>query len=554
MELRQYQNDANAAIRQEFKAVQSTLTVMPTGTGKTVLASSVIANFAPKRSIFMAHRDTLIYQAKDTIEALTGLRCGIEMASSQADESLFGKATVVITTVQTQLAGCDGKGRMSKFDPNDFELLIVDEAHHYTSPAWRKVLDYYRRNPKLKVLGITATPDRADEAALGQIFETVAYDYEIEDAIHDGWLIAPEQHYVKIGSLDYSGVKITAGDLNGGELQRILELEQNAQGMVGAAIPIAGEQKFVFFTVSVAQAEMVSNIFNRHRPGMCEWVYDGTPKEQRRLLLEKLRRGEIQGIANVGILTEGWDDPTVALCFMGRPTLSRSLYAQQVGRVLRPWPGCVDGPPTDKARRAAIQASPKPFCRVIDFVGNSGKHKLVTLADILGGKFSDEAVARAKKKAEETGEPVRMDQLLEKTEAEIIAEKEKRRLEEEARRAKLVAKVQYQSKQVNPFDVLDIRPVKARGWDEGKQLSAKQRDVLMRQGIDPSGLPYHEAKQVLNEIFKRWNTKECSFGQAKILKKHGYDTHKNAVEAKAIIDIIAYQEGWKPRTKKPQPA
>ncbi len=557
MALRDYQSEANAAIHEDFKTLTSTLVVVPTGGGKTVIAASVIKDFFPGRCIFMAHRDTLIYQAKETIESFTGLRCDVEMAGSTADHGLFERAPVVITTVQTQLAGCGGAGRMTKFDPNDFACLIVDEAHHYTSPGWRKAIDYYRKNPNLKILGITATPDRADEAALGQIFEGVAFDYEILDAIHDGWLCRPDQQFVKVGLLDYSDVHITAGDLNGGELARILEQEKIAQGMVGAAIPIAGDRQFVFFTVSVAQAEMVANIFNRYKAGMCEWVYDGTPKEERRVLLDKFRRKEIQGIANVGILTEGWDDRGVSVCFMGRPTASRALYAQQAGRVLRPLKGVVDDLPTREERKAAIEASAKPYALVIDFVGNSGKHKLMTLADILGGKVSDEALARAVKKAKETEGPVRMDELLDKSEAEINAEKEKRRMEEEARKVKLVARVKYQAQQVNPFDVMDIRPVKARGWDEGKQLSIPQRNVLLKQGINPDSMPYHEAKQVLNELFRRWNTKECTFGQAKILKKYGYNdrTHVSASEAKAIIDIIAYEQGWKPRLKKkPQPA
>jgi superfamily II DNA or RNA helicase len=552
MRLRNYQVDAVAAILREFEKVNSTLVVCPTGTGKTVLIADLIKKTYPGRTMFLAHRDVLIYQAKSTIENHAGVRCDIEMAEFKAEETLFGKATAVISTVQTQIAGGDGNGRMMRFDPGNFDLLILDEAHHYTSPGWRRPLEHFRKNPKLKVVGLTATPDRADEQALGQIFESVAYDYEIQDAIKDGWLVPVEQQFVTIAGLDYSHVRITAGDLNGGDLAKVMEAETICQGMVGAAIEIVGDEQFVFFTASVAHAEMVSNIFNRHRAGMCEWVCESTPKRERQLMLERYNRKETQGLANCGILTEGWDNRTVSVCFMGRPTRSRSLYAQQAGRILRPLDGVVDGPETPDERRGAIEDSSKPFALIVDFVGNSGEHKLVSSADILGGNYEDEAIDRAVRKAKEEGRPVRMDEMLDKSEAEIRAEIEKRKLEEEARKARLVAKVQYQTKVINPFDVFALQPTRSRGWDKGRKLSEKQRNVMMKQGIDPNGMEYHEAKQILDEIFRRFDHGECSFKQARLLRKKaavlGKDpaalAHVSRAEASALIDIISYKEGW----------
>jgi len=552
MELRNYQEDATAAILREFEKVNSTLVVLPTGMGKTVIAAALIKKFYPRRSMFLAHRDTLIFQAKETIEAHAAVRCDIEMAGYKAEESLFGRATTVISTVQTQISGRNGEGRMLKFNPSDFDLLIVDEAHHYTSPGWRKPLEHYKQNPNLKVLGITATPDRADEQALVQIFDSVAFDYEIQDGIQGGWLVPVEQQFVQINDLDFSNVRITAGDLNGGDLAKVLEAERVCQGMVGAAIQLVGDRQFVFFTASVAHAEMVSNIFNRHRPGMCEWVCESTVREERQRMLDSYKRKEIQGLANVGILTEGWDNRNVAVCFMGRPTCSRALYAQQVGRILRPLDGLVDGPPNPEDRCAAIAGSAKPTALVVDFVGNAGKHKLITSADILGGKFPEDVIERAVRKAREEGKPVRMDEALDQTAEEIQAEITKRRFEEEARKAKLVAKVRYHAQNISPFDVLAIRPSRTRGWDSGRQLSEKQRSVMMKQGIDPNGMPYHEAKQILDEIFRRWDHGECSFKQARLLRKNAdllgkqpnQLSHLSRSEASALIDILAYKQGW----------
>ena len=282
-------------------------------------------------------------------------------------------------------------------------MLIIDEAHHATSPSYRRVIDYYRTNPALKVLGVTATPDRADEEALGQVFQSVAFDYEVLDAIHDGWLVPIEQQMVHVEGLDYSSIRTTAGDLNGGDLAAVLEAEKNLQQMASASLAIIGQRRALVFTASVKAAEMTAEILNRHRPGMAAWVCGKTDREERRRVLAEFAAGKLQVVCNCGVLTEGFDDPGVEVVIMGRPTKSRSLYSQMVGRSTRPLPGVVDGPETAEARKAAIAASAKPSCLVVDFVGNAGKHKLITSADILGGKVSEEALERAVKRVSTGG-------------------------------------------------------------------------------------------------------------------------------------------------------
>jgi hypothetical protein len=147
----------------------------------------------------------------------------------------------------------------------------------------------------------------------------------------------------------------------------------------------------------------------------------------------------------------------------------------------------------------------------------------------------------ALKKVREGGAPVDMAQELAAAQAEI----ERRRQEEEARRAALVARVSYRVSKVSPFDVFDITPRRERGWDRGKQLSEKQRAVLVRHGIDADALPYHEAKQLLDEMFRRWNSGLSSFGQTKVLKRAGYVAPMRREEASKAIDRIARREGWR---------
>ena len=545
MILRPYQTAAADAIFKEWQENDSTLVVLPTGGGKTILFADVIRRVFPRRALVIAHREELIFQARDKIQRVTGLLADVEMGEYRADGGLFRAAPVVVSTIQTQCSGGDGGGRMAKFDPQRFGLLIIDEAHHATSPTYRRVIDYYRTNPALKVLGVTATPDRADEEALGQVFQSVAFDYEVLDAIHDGWLVPIEQQMVHVEGLDYSDIRTTAGDLNGGDLAAVMEAEKNLQQMASASLSIIGQRRALVFTASVKAAEMTAEIFNRHRLGMAAWVCGKTDREERRRVLAEFAAGKIQVVCNCGVLTEGFDDPGVEVVIMGRPTKSRSLYSQMVGRSTRPLPGVVDGPETAEARKAAIAASGKPSCLVVDFVGNAGKHKLVTSADILGGKVSEEAVELAMTRAIKAGGPVKMAEALDEAEAEL---REQARLAEVARRARLTASARFTTQSVDPFDILHLEPVKARGWDNVKSLTEKQRSLLAKSGINPDNVTFAQGKQLIGEILRRWDGKLCSFKQAKVLKKYGYPTDVGFGEASRIIDALAKNHWKRPQT------
>ena len=549
MSLRDYQKEAVSAVFSEWQERNSTLVVCPTGTGKTQIFCDVIRKMQPKRAMVLAHRGELIKQAVNRLSNDFGIRADIEMADFTADEFYHNRAPVVVSTVQTQCAGNGGHGRMKIFDPNDFGLVICDEAHHYTSPSFRKVLDYYKQNPDLKILGVTATPDRADEEALGQVFESVAYDYEILDAIHDGWLVPVDQKMVHIEGLDFSTIRTTAGDLNGADLAAVMEAEKNLQGIAAASIDIIGtDKRTLVFTVTVKQAEMLAEIFNRHRPGMADWICGKTPKPERHRIFKDFDTGRIQVLVNVGVATEGYDNPKVEVIVQGRPTKSRCLYAQIIGRSLRPLKGVVDGLDTPEQRKNAIALSPKPSALVLDFVGNAGRHKLMTTADILGGKVSEQVIAKAIEKAKKSGKAVRMDQALDEAERDIQREIEERQRREAARRAHLVASARFTTKTISPFDVFELKPARERGWDSGKQLSEKQRACLIKQGIDPGKVGYAQGKQLLGEIFKRWTNDRCSFKQAKILKTRGYPIDVSRDEAKKIIDESALKERWTRRT------
>lgn len=267
--LRDYQVKAVEAVLWAWMENTSTILVLPTGSGKTTIFTEIIRRSLPKRALILVHREELLIQAKDRLMDQASIDCEIEMAEYKANTNSFFMAPCVVATVQTMYSG-NMTGRMSKFDPSDFGILICDECHHYVSPAYKRVVDYFKQNGELRVLGVTATPDRADEEALGQIFDSVAFDYEILDAIHDGWLVPVDQQMIHIDSLDFSSMRTTAGDLNSGDLAEIMEKEEVLHGVASASIEIIGTKRTLAFTSSVRHAEMLCSIFNRHRDCMDE--------------------------------------------------------------------------------------------------------------------------------------------------------------------------------------------------------------------------------------------------------------------------------------------
>jgi superfamily II DNA or RNA helicase len=548
MKERPYQTAAVEAVFKEWEDKRSTMVVMPTGCGKTHVFCSIIKRLMPKRSMVIAHREELIFQAREKLASVAGIHCEIEKAELAASSNLWNRAPVVVASVQTLISMNFDKKRMHRFDPMDFGALFVDENHHSTADSYREIIKHFMDgNPNLKLFGCTATPDRADEEALGQVYESVAFDYEIIDAIEDGWLVPIEQQLVQT-EVDFSGIRTTAGDLNGADLAAVMEAEHNLQGVAGAALQIVGNRRCLVFASSVKHAEMLSSIFNRHRQDMSDWVSAKTPKDERRRILDRFAAGDLQVVCNCGCLTEGFDNPGIEVIIMARPTKSRALYAQMVGRSTRPLPGVVDGLGHADARKMNIAASAKPRCLIVDFTGNSGRHRLVTTADILGGNMSEEAITRAVEQAKRKGGPVRMVEILADEAKKMAEEEEERRRLHAARTARLVAKVKFTSTVIDPFAALGMRPVKERGWDAGRQLSEKQKSLMMKQGLNPESYSYSQGKAILNEMFRRWSSKLCTMKQAHVIRRYrpNYDTRNLTMDgASKIIDGIAAERGWK---------
>lgn len=571
MNLRDYQQAFVAGVHDQFqKGSRSTLGILPTGCGKTVCFSTIARDWTEGRVLILAHREELIFQAANKIEAITGDRPEIEMADYRASRhGLLTASNVIVSSVQTQNSGrqcpicsqlscdyCKGEyqscptcsvqclqceeclggivRRMLRFDPMEFGLVIVDEAHHATADSYRRILAYYGRNPALRILGVTATPDRADEQAMGTVFDSIAYEYGILDAINNGWLVPIQQQWVTVENLDLSKVKTTAGDLNQGELEQVMIDEETIHGVVSPTIEIAGDRATLVFAASVQHAELTADVFNRHKPNSAICIHGETPKEQRRELLERYSKGEYQYLCGCGVFLEGFDEPRIEVIAMARPTKSRPLYAQAIGRGTRPI-----YPPmelTPEERRAGIAASPKPHMLVLDFVGNSGRHKLISTADILGDALPDEFVDRAVKLAQSKGKPVNMTEQFEELEKVIEAEKRK----------KIKADAKYHAQSMDPFDIFDITPPREPGWHKGRKPTEGQLEYLERKGVPTKELSFCQASKLIETMKQRHAENLCTFKQVKIIRRYGIDASNwEFSRASAYIDQLA-KNNWKP--------
>jgi superfamily II DNA or RNA helicase len=437
--MRPYQQEADAAVIEAFREYRSVLVEMATGLGKTIILSH-IAKAWPGRVLIIAHRDELIRQAVSKLRTVLGEEPGIEMGSERLTDSLERLPRVIVSSVQTMCR----PGRHMRFPFDYFGLLIIDEAHHAPAKSYGDVMAHFHA---AKVLGVTATAKRADQVAMGLVFETVAYTYGIEAAINDGWLVPIHQQCVEVEGLDFSQVRDVAGDFNEGELSAILTQETPLHRMASPIVELAGSRSTLVFCCSVAHAQLLAEVIDRYRFRSAAWLSGETPIEQRRETIERFKRGELQFLLNCQLFLEGFDCPNTSLVVMGRPTKSLGLYTQVLGRGTRPLPGTVDGIETAAARRLSIAQSAKPNMVVLDFAGNAGRHKIITATDILGGKFTAPARQYAREAAEESDTPRPVQELLE--EGELVSAY---RLERDERLRRIRAQAQYQVNIVSPFD------------------------------------------------------------------------------------------------------
>ena len=215
LKLRPYQDEARHSVENEWKEGRKrTLLVLPTGCGKTIVFSQITADcvMQGQKVLIMAHRGELLEQAADKLKAVTGLKAELEKAESSA----AGKWTpVVVGSVQTLMR----EKRLQRFKPDFFGTIIIDEAHHALSDSYQTVLKYF---DGANILGVTATPDRADMRDMGEFFESLAYEYSLAKAIKEGYLCPIKAQTIPL-KLDISHVTMQSGDYKLSEVGTALD-------------------------------------------------------------------------------------------------------------------------------------------------------------------------------------------------------------------------------------------------------------------------------------------------------------------------------------------
>jgi superfamily II DNA or RNA helicase len=552
MRMRDYQREAVEAVLNGPAQGESDcpLVVLPTGCGKTVVFSEVIRRVVAAkpggRAMVVAHREELINQAADKIHGIVGVKPEIEMAQMKADQHHFFRSPVVVGSVQSL-----HPKRLARFNPDEFAVLVIDEAHHATSDSYVRIVEWAKRNPRMLILGVTATPDRTDRSALGQVFNRVAYTYEITDAIRGGYLVPIVQRKVDVHGLDYSNVRTTAGDLNARDLSEVMNKEEILQQIVSASVREAKWRKAVVFAppgfkgegdAAFRISERMVEIFNRYSPGSARLVWQGTSQEERRQNLRDFKSAGFQFLVNVGVFTEGFDESSIDMVIVARATKSRSLYAQMIGRGTRPHDAAIDSCATAEERRALIARSVKPNLEVLDFKGNAGRHALVTVADILGGRYTREEIEAAEKETS-------------KGAADVLEALDKAKVDGERKAAAArnhikAASVTYKVSSVDPFNALSVEPERENERVMGVPATEKQIACLERNGVPlPPNLTRRNAARLIDDIITRREQGLCTAKQALVLARYGMNTRMTFDEARSALDQLA-QQGWKRATSR----
>lgn len=356
MELRPYQREAVEAIEREWGlGRRATLLVLPTGCGKTVVFNEVARREVERggRVLVLAHRGELLDQAADKLRRATGLSCAVEKAG-QTSVGRFER--VVVGSVQTLMR----ERRLAALGRGRFTLVIVDEAHHAVSASYRQVLEYF---DGARVLGVTATADRGDRKSLGEVFDSLAYEYSLPQAIRDGYLVPIEAQTVPL-QIDITGVSTRSGDYAPEGIGTALDPYLPAIADEMASAGLRGGRTVVFLPL-VATSQKFCRLL-RERGFRASEVNGESP--DRAEVLAAFDRGESDVLCNSMLLTEGWDCPSVDCVVVLRPTKVRSLYAQMVGRGTRLSPG------TGKERLL-----------LLDFLWMTDRHELCRPASLVAG-------------------------------------------------------------------------------------------------------------------------------------------------------------------------
>lgn len=489
MELRPYQNEAKAAVLGQWEqGVQRTLLVLPTGCGKTIVFAKISEDCVKRgeRVLILAHRGELLEQAADKIHKACNLNCSVEKAE---ETSLGSFWRITVGSVQTLMR----ESRLARFMPDYFDTIIIDEAHHAVSDSYQRILQHFSG---AKVLGVTATPDRGDMKNLGQVFDSLAYEYTLPRAIREGYLCPIKALTIPL-NLDLTGVSVQAGDFRAADLDTALEpyLYQIADEMLRNC----ADRKTVVFLPLVKTSQKFRDILNER--GFRAAEVNGN-SDDRAEILRDFESGKYNVLCNSMLLTEGWDCPSVDCVIVLRPTKVRGLYCQMVGRGTRLSPG-------------------KKDLLLLDFLWHTQRHELCRPAHLICE--SGEVAQKMTENLAAAGCPLDITEAEERAEADVVTQREealaKQLSEMRKRKRALVDPLQFEMS-IQAQDLSGYVP--SFGW-EMSPPSQKQLDALEKYGIYPNEIENAgKAAMLLDRLNKRRMDGLSTPKQIRLLENKGF--------------------------------
>jgi superfamily II DNA or RNA helicase len=501
MELRPYQQEAVARTLKCWTQYDRVLGVASTGAGKTVIAAAVIqSRLAQGPALFLAHRDELLSQAIDKLQRATGIVAAREQAINRAGLS----DSVVVASVQSLHAA-----RLEGWPRDHFRTLIIDECHRSAAKIYRTVLEHFTA---AKTLGITATPDRSDQRSLGEIFEEIAFEIELPELIEQGYL-APIRVETLPLQVDLAGVGLDSrGDIDVTQAGGVVAPYLDA---LAAELVQRRDRKTLVFLPLVELSKRFAAAARAQ--GLAAEHVDGNSPD-RKEILARYANNETRLLSCSALLLEGWDEPSIDCVCIMRPTQSRTVYVQALGRGTRIHKG-------------------KDHLLVLDPLWLSSEHQLVRPANLVSRDAVEAQVITEALSAEP-------DLLRAKQRAKEVS-----LAELQARAAQLAAQLKVGSRRERQiFDALEasatfavpelanFEPVVV--W-HSEPLTSRQGDSLRAFGIDPASVRNRgHGSLILDHLHRRRRANLASYRQLRFLVRFGHPQPLQTTfeEASAFLD------------------
>lgn len=436
---------------------------------------------------------------------------GLTTATEKAEQSCIGKwDRIIVGSVQSLCRD----SRLSLFNKTYFDTIIIDEAHHALSNSYQAILNYF---DEADVLGVTATPDRADMKNLGQAFDSLAYEYTLREAISSRYLVKIQVQTLPL-HIDFTNVKMTAGDFQAGDVGRVLDpyLEQIADTLRDYK-----DRKIVVFLPLIETSQKFCNMLIERGFNAAE--VNGN-SENRNEITEDFANDKYNVLCNSMLLTEGWDCPSVDCVIVLRPTKSRALYTQMIGRGTRLCEG-------------------KDHLLVLDFLWHYEKHSLCRPAHLIAK--SDDVADKMTQILETSS--MGLEDAEAQAERDVIAEREAALANELAamrkKKAKLVDPLQFEFS-IQAEDLTHYVPT--FGW-QVSSITDKQKKTIEDFGLNPDTIEdAGKASLLIDRLHKRKAEGLSTPKQIRFLENKGFKnvgTWTNVQASNMISRISA--SGWR---------